>query len=89
MAIEFLTDLRSYDPHRHSISFWGHDGATEIAFRLDRTVLEPLLNGRPGPMDELSAMMIYDRNILRIRAFARKLYEGEGKTRFDISKGRI
>lgn len=89
MAIEFLTDLRSYDPHRHRISFWGHDGATEIAFRLDRAVLEPLLGGRPGPMDELSALMAYDQNIKRIRAFARKLYDGDRKTHFDISKGRI
>ncbi len=39
MAIDFLNNSRSYDPHRRCISFWGHDVAFAIAFHLDQAVL--------------------------------------------------
>lgn len=89
MAIDFVTNLRKYDPHRRDITFWGHDGGIEITFRLDQLVLEPLLYGHPGPLDELWALMAFDKNINRVRAFARKLYTGDKKTHFDISRARI
>lgn len=42
MTIDFLNNCRSYDPHRRCVSFWGHDAALEITFRLDPAVLGPL-----------------------------------------------
>lgn len=89
MAIDFLTNVRNYDPHRHCISFWGHDAATEITFRLDQAVLEQLVYGHQGPLDELWALMAFDKNIKRIRAFARKLYADDKRTHFDIMGVRI
>lgn len=89
MAIEFVTNFRGYDPHRRCISFWGHDGGVDIAFRLDQVILEPLLYGRDGPLDEVSALMAFDKNIRRIRAFARNLYANDRKNFFKIAKGHI
>ncbi|MBS1165416.1 MAG: hypothetical protein H6R00_1441 [Proteobacteria bacterium] len=89
MAIDFLTNSRVYDPHRGCISFWGHDAAIEISFKLDQAVLEPLLYSHQGRLNELSALMIFDQNIKRTRAFARKLYTTDKKTSFAISGGHI
>jgi hypothetical protein len=88
MAIDFLNDSRSYDPHRRSISFWGHDAAFEITFRLDQAVLEPFVHGHQDgheQLDEASALMAFDENINRIRAFARNLYTRDKRNYFEIS----
>ncbi len=85
MTIDFLNNSRSYDPHRRCISFWGHDAAFEITFRLDQAVLGPFVQGGLGQLDEVSALKAFDENITRIRAFASKLYTSGKKNYFEIS----
>jgi hypothetical protein len=85
MAIDFLNDSRSYDPHRRSISFWGHDAAFEITFRLDQAVLEPFVHGNQDELDETTALRVFDENINKIRSFARNLYTRDKKNYFEIS----
>jgi len=87
MSLEFLNDVRSYDAARQSISFWGHDLAFEVTFRVDFTVLK----GFAGldTLTEPVALRSFDKNIDRVREAAKKLYKRTPKRYLELSAADI
>jgi hypothetical protein len=83
MALEFLNDARSYDASRQCVSFWGHDFAFEVTFRLDHTALSSFTGQEP--LSEPTALKAFDANLARIRKAARKLYRAGSKRYLEIS----
>ncbi|MDR3495901.1 MAG: DUF1488 domain-containing protein [Ancalomicrobiaceae bacterium] len=83
MALNFLNDMRSYDASRQYVTFWGHDSAFEVTFRLDTTALK-----RFSGLDTLSeaiALKAFDENRDRIRFAAQKMYQGKPERYVELS----
>jgi len=83
MALDFLNDARSYDPSRQCVSFWGHDSAFEVTFRLDHAALSRFAGQES--LSEPIALQAFDANLVRIRNAARKLYKGPQKRYWELS----
>jgi hypothetical protein len=80
MTLCFLNDCRSFDPERNSVSFWGHDGAFEVTFRLVESALLRISgHDRPG---EAAALAAFDTNRDCIRNAAQRIYNRKPKQRF-------
>jgi hypothetical protein len=83
MALDFLNDARSYDANRECVSFWGHDSAFEVTFKLDQTALRRFTGQEK--LTEPVALRAFDANIQSIRDVARKLYSRTTKRYCEIS----
>ncbi|MDR3376372.1 MAG: DUF1488 domain-containing protein [Ancalomicrobiaceae bacterium] len=83
MALDFLNDSRSYDPSHQYVTFWGHDSAFEITFRLDHAALSRFAGN--DTLSEAAALNAFDTNIAYIRSIARKLYQGNPKRYWELS----
>jgi hypothetical protein len=83
MSLEFLNDNRSYDETRQSVSFWGHDSAFEVTFRLDHTALSRLAGQQQ--LTEPAALKAFDANLDHIRKIARQLYRGGSKRYLELT----
>ena len=72
MSLSFPNASRSYDPTRHSVSFWGYDSAFEIAFHVGEDALQRVSPGAHG--DEASLLRAFDANRARIELVAGRAY---------------
>jgi hypothetical protein len=73
MALDFLNNCRSFDAERKTLSFWGHDVMSEVAFRLDESALHRLTGMQQFSEDV--ALAVFDANRADIRNAARRAYE--------------
>jgi hypothetical protein len=73
MALDFLNNCRSFDAARKTVSFWGHDVMSEIAFRLDESALHRLTGLQEFSEDV--ALAVFDTNRTHIRNAARRAYQ--------------
>jgi hypothetical protein len=81
--LKFPNASRSYDPTRHCVRFWGHDGALEISFFVTEDALLKLVpSAAPG---EVSLLEAFDANRERIVRTALKAYEGRRKGSYELS----
>jgi hypothetical protein len=72
MTLGFPNRSRSYDPRGQRVRFWGHDGAFEICFFVERGALSRL---SPGvDLDEASMLHEFDRYRDRILEVANRMY---------------
>jgi hypothetical protein len=72
VTLSFPNASRSYDPGRRCITFWGHDSAFEISFRLDAASLQRLSPHKD--LDEAAALRVFDLNRARIERAALDAY---------------
>jgi len=72
MSLHFPNISRSYDATRHSVSFWGHDAAFEIAFHVEGDALQRISPDAQG--DEASLLRAFDANRERIEKVAGNAY---------------
>jgi len=80
--LNFPNACRSYDATRRCIHFWGSDGAIEISFFLDESVLIEIATDPPS--SEASLLASFDRNRERILRAARKVYLRRRKGSYDL-----
>jgi hypothetical protein len=73
MALDFLNNCRSFDTERKTLSFWGSDVMSEVAFRLDESALHRL-TGLPHFSEDV-ALAVFDINRTDIRNAARRAYK--------------
>jgi hypothetical protein len=73
MALDFLNNCRSFDAERKTLSFWGSDVMSEVAFRLDESALHRL-TGLPHFSEDV-ALAVFDTNQTDIRNAARRAYK--------------
>jgi hypothetical protein len=83
MALDFLNDARSYDSGHKCVSFWGHDSAFEVTFKLDQMALRRFAGQET--LTEAIALKAFDSNIKSIRDVARKIYSKNAKRYCEIS----
>ena len=82
--LNFPNASRSYDPTRHCVRFWGHDGALEISFVVGE---EALLRLTPSAaLGEASLLNVFDKNRERIVRTAHKVYGGRRKGSYELSR---
>ena len=81
--LKFPNASRSYDPTRHCVRFWGHDGALEISFFVAEDALLQLTpSAAPG---EAALLETFDRNRERIIRTALKVYERRRKSSYELT----
>jgi hypothetical protein len=80
--LNFPNASRSYDPSRHCVRFWGHDGALEVSFSVSEGALLQL--APRAPIGEMSMLESFDKNRERILAAAHKVYQGRRKGSYDL-----
>lgn len=83
MALDFLNNCRSFDDKRKTLSFWGNDVMSEIAFRLDETALRRL-TGLPHFSEDV-ALAVFDTNRTHIRNAARRAYKKASRGYCELS----
>ncbi len=81
--LSFPNASRSYDPARHCVRFWGHDGALEISFFVAEDALLQLAPG--AAIGETSLLESFDRNRERIIRIALKVYKGRQKGSYELT----
>jgi len=60
MALDFPNPSRSYDATLQAVRFWGHDGAMEASFLVNRDALQRV---QPGMrLDEEGLLSAFDRH---------------------------
>ncbi len=72
MSLNFPNPSRSYDVSRTGVRFWGHEGALEVSFFLEREALQRISPGTTQSEDAL--LSAFDRNRSQILVVARKVY---------------
>ncbi len=82
--LSFPNISRSYDPRRHCVRFWGHDGALEISFFIAEDTLLQLAPG--AAIGEASLLASFDRNRERIIRTALKVYRGRQKGSYELTE---
>ena len=81
--MSFPNASRSYDPTRHCVRFWGHDGALEISFFVTEDALLQLTPG--AALGEASLLRSFDRNREQIIRVALKAYNGRKKGSYELT----
>jgi hypothetical protein len=84
MALSFLNDMRSYDSSHQYVTFWGHDSAFEVTFRLDHSALKRFAG--LDILSEAAALKAFDENVVSIRFAAQKMYQGKRERYFELSE---
>lgn len=74
MTLNFPNRSRSYDEQRHSIRFWGYDGAFEICFIVDQSALARI--SKASGDGEAGALSVFDSARDRILKAALRAYRG-------------
>ena len=72
MSLNFPNASRSYDTTRHSVRFWGYDGAFEVSFFVDEDALHKLAPAAGA--SEPALLKSFDDNLDRIRKAAGTAY---------------
>ena len=72
MPLSFLNPSRHYDLARHSVCFWGHNGAFEIAFLVGNEVLQ-YVGGKPCA-NEPDALSAFDENVVSVHQAAARAH---------------
>jgi hypothetical protein len=72
VTLGFPNRSRSYDPRGQRVRFWGHDGAFEVCFFVERSAFLRLSPG--AALDEASLLHEFDRYRDRILEVANKAY---------------
>ena len=83
MVLNFPNPSRSYDERRHSVRFWGHDGAFEICF-----IVEQAAFARIDPAatpDEFGYLNAFDRFRDRVLKVAAKAYSRSRGTSYTLA----
>jgi hypothetical protein len=81
--LKFPNASRSYDPTRHCVRFWGHDGALEIPFFVaEEALLQLTPSADPG---EASLLEAFDLNRELIVRAALKAYKDRRKGSYELS----
>ena len=81
--LKFPNASRSYDPTRHCVRFWGHDGAWEVSFFVAEDALLKLTPSAAA--GEASLLGAFDQNRERIVRTALKVYKGRRKGSYELS----
>jgi Protein of unknown function (DUF1488) len=83
MALDFLNNCRSFDAERKTLSFWGNDVMSEVAFRLDESALHRLTGLQQFSEDVVLA--VFDTNRTHIRNAAHRAYKKASKRYCELS----
>jgi hypothetical protein len=81
--LKFPNASRSYDPTRHCVRFWGHDGALEIPFFVAEDALLQLTPR--AARGEASLLAAFDQHRERIVRAALKAYGGRRKGSYELT----
>jgi hypothetical protein len=71
--VTFHNPSRSYDEHRSSVRFWGHDGPIEISFLVECDAIARLDAG--GGRSEAGILGSFDRSREKILKVATRVYQ--------------
>jgi hypothetical protein len=80
--LNFPNASRSYDATRHSIRFWGYDGALEVSFFVEDSALMRIAPGTTR--GESSLLKSFDENRDRIFAAASRAYQRRRKGSYEL-----
>jgi hypothetical protein len=80
--LNFPNASRAYDATRHSVRFWGYDGALEVNFFVEDRALVRIAPGTTK--DEGSLLKSFDGNRDRIFDVARRVYERRRKGSYEL-----
>src|SRR5580704_665035 len=84
MALDFPNPSRSYDATLRAVRFWGHDGAMEASFFVNRDVLQRI---QPGiRLDEGGLLRAFDCHRDLIHATAAKVHRRGRKALYAAAK---
>ncbi len=72
--LNFPNASRSYDATRHSVRFWGYDGALEVSFFVEESAVFRI--APETGHNESAVLQSFDNNRERILKVARKVYSG-------------
>ncbi len=75
MALNFPNPVRSFDPGRSCVSFWGSDASLEIAFQIEIDALRRL-GAEPGEAQMLATFDSHRDAILNAAAAAYGRHKG-------------
>ena len=82
MALDFPNPSRSYDATLRAVRFWGHDGAIEASFFVNRDALKQI---QPGIcLDEEGLLSAFDRQRNMIHTTATKVYRRGRKALYEL-----
>jgi hypothetical protein len=82
MALDFPNPSRSYDATLRAVRFWGHDGAMEASFFVNRDALQRI---QPGiRLDEEGLLRAFDCHRHLIHATAAKVYRRGRKALYEL-----
>lgn len=72
MTLHFPNPSRTYDVSRSCVRFWGHEGALEVSFFLEREAIEQISPGTGQSEDAL--LSVFDRTRSQILEVAKNVY---------------
>jgi Protein of unknown function (DUF1488) len=82
MALGFPNQSRSYDATLRAVRFWGHDGAMEASFFVNRDALQRIHQGMH--FDEEGLLRAFDSHRDLIHATAAKVYRRGRKALYEL-----
>jgi Protein of unknown function (DUF1488) len=82
MTLGFPNESRSYDATLRAVRFWGHDGAMEASFFVNRDALQRI---EPGMrFDEEAVLRVFDVHRDLIHGVAAKVYKRGRKSHYEL-----
>jgi len=81
-TLNFPNRSRVFEPTRHAVRFWGHDGAMEWSFFVTEDALERLQPNKRH--NEESLLSAFDDNRSAIYAAAIRAYKRERKGSYEL-----
>jgi Protein of unknown function (DUF1488) len=83
MSLGFPNQCRSYDATLRAVRFWGHDGAMEAAFFVNRDALQRI---QPDMrLDQEGVLCAFDLHRGLIHAIAATVYRRGRKTLYELT----
>jgi hypothetical protein len=82
MTLGFPNESRAYDATLHAIRFWGHDGAMEASFFVNRDALQRIDPGMR--FDEEAVLRVFDVHRDLINVVAAKVYKRGRKGHYEL-----
>lgn len=75
MTLAFPNPIRSYDPARDCVCFWGSDSTLEVTFQVEIAALRRMTSAMGNAeTDEVSLLAVFDANLTRIQKAAGAAY---------------